>query len=71
MNFRVDLNNKKDYINKMKNKNNNMNKMDLIIKLLVELKEEFDSGKMNKDEKIRFDNFIYDVEDLLSNEEEE
>ena len=55
----------------MKNKNNNMNKMDLIIKLLVELKEDFEKNKMNKDEKIRFNNFIYDVEDLLNNEDDE
>ena len=47
--------------------NNNMNKMDLIVKLLVELKEDFNKGKMNKDENIRFDNFVYDVEDLLKN----
>jgi len=68
LNFSVDLNNKKGYINNMENNNNNMNKMDLIVKLLVELKEDFEKNKMNKDEKIRFDNFIYDVEDLLNDE---
>jgi hypothetical protein len=55
---------------KNNNNNNNMNKMDLIVKLLVELKEDFEKNKMNKDEKIRFNNFIYDVEDLLNNEDD-
>jgi len=51
------------------NNNNSMNKMDLIEKLIVELKEDFKKNKMNKDEKIRFEfNFIYDVVDLINYE---